>query len=146
MRRAIVSAALAAAVLAAVPVLAAQDVRQRIQSLQLPPLRFNPPLPKRVTLSNGVPVYLLEDHTLELLSVQIVGKRGVAHVPDSLWGVAWQADGLLRTGGTTRLSPDSPCAPTPSWWRCSRSRRRISYTPSVQAHHPLPGRPLQRSR
>jgi predicted Zn-dependent peptidase len=36
-----------------------------------------------------------------------VSRRGVAHVPDSLWGVAWQADGMLRTGGTTRLSPDS---------------------------------------
>ena len=106
MRRAIVSAALAAT-LAAVPALTAQDMRQRIESLQFPPLRFNPPLPKRVTLSNGVPVYLLEDHTLELLTVQIVGKRGVAHVPDSLWAVAWQADGLLRTGGTTRLTPDS---------------------------------------
>ena len=105
MRRALIFAALAAAV--AAPALAAQDVRTEVQSLRYPALRFNPPTPKRLTLSNGVPVYLLEDHALPTLAVQIVSRRGVANVPDSLWGVAWQADGMLRTGGTTRLTPDS---------------------------------------
>jgi len=83
------------------------DTREQIRALQYPPLRFNPPTPKRVLLSNGVPVYLLEDHTLPLLDVEVVSKVGVANLPDSLWGVGWQADGLMRTGGTTRLSPDS---------------------------------------
>ena len=105
MRRALILAALAAAVSA--PALVAQDVRTEVQSLRYPALRFNPPTPKRLTLSNGVPVYLLEDRALPTLAVQVVSRRGVAHVPDSLWGVAWQADGLLRTGGTTRLAPDS---------------------------------------
>ena len=31
----------------------------------------------------------------------------MANLPDSLFGPGWQADGLLRTGGTTTLSPDS---------------------------------------
>lgn len=105
MRRALIFAALAAAV--AAPVLAAQDVRTEVQTLRYPALRFNPPTPKRLTLANGVPVYLLEDHALPTLAVQIVSRRGVANVPDSLWGVAWQADGMLRTGGTARLAPDS---------------------------------------
>ena len=105
MRRALILAALATVVTA--PTLAAQDVRTEVQSLRYPALRFNPPTPKRLTLSNGVPVYLLEDRALPTLAVQIVSRRGVAHVPDSLWGVAWQADGLLRTGGTRRLTPDS---------------------------------------
>jgi zinc protease len=83
------------------------DARRQMQQLQIAPLRFNPPQPKRVTLSNKVVVYLLEDHTLPTINVQLVSKVGVAHVPDSLWGVAWQADGLMRTGGTTRLTPDS---------------------------------------
>jgi len=59
---------LGALLVAAVPARAQQapapDTRAQIQALQYPPLRFNPPLPKRVTLSNGVPVYLLEDHAL----------------------------------------------------------------------------------
>ncbi|MDP3911687.1 MAG: pitrilysin family protein [Gemmatimonadales bacterium] len=83
------------------------DPRQQIQQLAIAPLRFNPPQPKRITLSNRVVVYLLEDHTLPLVTVQLVSKVGVANLPDSLWGVGWQADGLLRTGGTARLLPDS---------------------------------------
>jgi zinc protease len=85
----------------------AGDTRAQIQALRYPPLRFTPPVPKRVTLSNGVPVYLLADHSLPLLDVEMVSKVGVANLPDSLWGVGWQADVLMRTGGTTRLSPDS---------------------------------------
>jgi zinc protease len=100
---------LIAALAVALPAAAQQpgDIRTRIQGITYPALRFSPPTPKRVTLSNGVPVYLLQDHTLPTLAVQIVSRHGVAEVPDSLWGVAWQADGLLRTGGTTRLTPDS---------------------------------------
>jgi predicted Zn-dependent peptidase len=97
----------AAAVALAAPLAAQQDARAQVQALRYAPLRFQPPAPKRVTLSNGVAVFLLADRTLPTLSVQIRSRRGVAHLPDSLWGVGWQADGLLRTGGTTRLSPDS---------------------------------------
>src|SRR3989449_11453975 len=60
--------------LAAVPARAQQpvDTRAQIQALQYLPLRFNPPLPKRVRLSNGVPVYLLEGPALPLLDVQLI--------------------------------------------------------------------------
>ena len=94
------------ALVAAAPLGAQQDTRAQIQAMQYAPLRFQPPAPKRVLVA-GVPVYLLADAALPTLSVQIRSKRGVAHLPDSLWGVGWQADNLMRTGGTTRLSPDS---------------------------------------
>jgi zinc protease len=83
------------------------DARAQIRALQIAPLRFNPPQPKKVTLSNHVTVYLLEDHSLPVIDVQLVSKVGVANLPDSLWGIGWQADGLLRVGGTMRLTPDS---------------------------------------
>ncbi|HEU5260557.1 MAG TPA: pitrilysin family protein [Gemmatimonadales bacterium] len=83
------------------------DTRRAIESLRFPPLRFNPPLPKRVKLSNGVPVYLLVDKSLPLLQVTFVSKAGVAHLPDSMWSAGWQADNMIRTGGTNQLSPDS---------------------------------------
>jgi len=106
MRAPITAAALIAL---AVPAAAQQptDPRAQMAALQIPPLHFNPPTAKRVTLSNGVAVYLLEDHSLPLIDVEVVSKVGVANLPDSLWGVGWQADNLMRTGGTTRLSPDS---------------------------------------
>jgi predicted Zn-dependent peptidase len=95
-----------AAALAAVPLAAQQDTRTQVQAMQYAPLRFQPPSPKRVMVA-GVPVFLLADRALPTLSIQIRSKRGVANLPDSLWGVGWQADNLLRTGGTTRLAPDS---------------------------------------
>src|SRR5688572_12672769 len=100
----LVSACIVAAPLAAA---AQQDTRAQVRAMQYQPLRFQPPAPKKITLSNGVPVYLLADKALPTLSVQIRSKRGTAHLPDSLWGVGWQADNLLRTGGTTKLAPDS---------------------------------------
>lgn len=99
--------ALSGLVLAGAAAAQQPDPRGQIERLSIAPLRFNPPQPKRITLSNRVTVHLLEDHTLPLVTVQLVSRRGVANLPDSLWGVGWQADGLLRTGGTTRLSPDS---------------------------------------
>lgn len=107
MRARLVLGALLCAALAPVAAQQAGDTKSQIQALQYAPLRFNPPTPKRVVLSNGVPVYLLQDHALPLLDVELISKVGVANLPDSLWGVGWQADALMRTGGTTRLSPDS---------------------------------------
>ena len=101
---------LAAASLAlAAPASAQQDTRARVQQLtsQFQPLRFSPPAPRQVRLSNGVQVFLQEDHSLPLLNVNFVRKVGVVNLPDSLWAAGWQADGLMRTGGTTTLPPDS---------------------------------------
>jgi len=99
----------AAALASAAPVVAQQDTRARVQQLasQFQPLRFTPPTPRQIRLSNGVQVFLQEDHSLPLLSVNIVRKAGVVNLPDSLWAAGWQADGLMRTGGTTTLPPDS---------------------------------------
>lgn len=102
--RALIVLAAAAAIVA--PAAAQQDARAQVRAMQFAPLRFQPPTPKRVTVA-GVPVYLLEDRAFPTLAIQIRAKRGVAHLPDSLWGVGWQADNLMRTGGTTTLSPDS---------------------------------------
>ena len=83
------------------------DARREVEALRFTPLRFAPSAPRQIRLANGVRVYLLADRALPVLDVRIVSRKGVAHVPDSLWGVGWQADQMLRTGGTTRLSPDS---------------------------------------
>jgi predicted Zn-dependent peptidase len=93
---------------AATPALA-QNTRQAVETFEagLQPLRFTPPTPRQVRLSNGVRVFLFEKHDLPTLFVTLVAKRGVANLPDSLWAAGWRADGLMRTGGTTGLSPDS---------------------------------------
>jgi predicted Zn-dependent peptidase len=98
----------AGSVLAA-PLQAQQDTRQAVQAVEsrFPPLRFHPPSPRQLQLSNGIQVFLLEDHSVPMLTVNLVGRMGVANLPDSLWAAGWVADGLMRTGGTTTLPPDS---------------------------------------
>jgi len=103
------AALLCASCLVAPPLPAQQDTREAVHALEarLPPLRFHPPSPRQLQLSNGIQVFLLEDHSVPLLSVNLVGRMGVANLPDSLWAAGWVADGMMRTGGTTTLSPDS---------------------------------------
>jgi zinc protease len=104
-----IAALLGASTLVVAPVRAQQDTRQAVEALEahFPPLRFHPPTPRQLQLSNGIEVFLLEDHTVPLLTVNLVGREGVANLPDSLWAAGWVADGLMRTGGTTTFSPDS---------------------------------------
>jgi predicted Zn-dependent peptidase len=103
------AALLGACALPASPASAQQDTREAVRTLEshFPPLRFHPPAPRQLQLSNGIQVFLLEDHSVPMLTVNLVGRMGVANLPDSLWAAGWVADGLMRTGGTTALSPDS---------------------------------------
>ncbi len=104
-----IAALVGASALLAAPAAAQQDTRQAVQQLvsRFPPLRFHPPAPRQLQLSNGVQVFLQEDHSVPLLTVNLVARSGVANLPDSLWAAGWVADGLMRTGGTTTLPPDS---------------------------------------
>ena len=104
-----IAALLGACSVLAAPLPAQQDTRQAVQALEarFPPLRFHPPSPRQLQLSNGIQVFLLEDHSVPMLTVNLVGRMGVANLPDSLWAAGWVADGLMRTGGTTTLPPDS---------------------------------------
>lgn len=88
---------------------AAQDTRATVEAMErgFQALRFTPPTPRQARLSNGVQVFMLEDHSLPVVSINIVGRHGVANLPDSLWAAGWNADAMLRTGGTTTLTPDS---------------------------------------
>jgi len=103
------AAALGLVLVAAAAPARAQGTPARVGAVEagFTPLRFAPPAPRSVRLSNGVQVFLLENHILPQLSVRLVGRLGVANLPDSLWAVGWQADNLMRTGGTTTLAPDS---------------------------------------
>ena len=103
------AALLGAGSMLAAPLPAQQDTRQAVQEVEsrFPPLRFHPPSARQLQLSNGIQVFLLEDHSIPMLTVNLVGRMGVANLPDSLWAAGWVADGLMRTGGTTTLPPDS---------------------------------------
>jgi zinc protease len=77
------------------------------RKIQTPPLHaFHPPVPKRIELSNGMVIFLLEDHELPLVTGTAEIRGGAVDEPAakaglvSLYGQAW------RTGGTKDQTGD----------------------------------------
>jgi zinc protease len=70
-------------------------------------LRFDPPEAQRHTLKSGVSVFFLEDHSLPLVTFYARLRGGYALLPRDRYAAATALPGLLRSGGTERLSPDS---------------------------------------
>jgi zinc protease len=78
---------------------------QTPESLHFEPLRFEPPEPRTVHLSNGIPVYLLENHELPLITVDVLVTRGTLYEPPELAGLFEIMADVMRTGGTATRSP-----------------------------------------
>ena len=76
-------------------------------AMSFPPIQFQAPAPQKAVLSNGITVYLAEDHALPLV-------RGVAYVeapsvydPPGKTGLASFTAQLLRDGGAGGRTPDA---------------------------------------
>jgi predicted Zn-dependent peptidase len=88
--------------------LEAQDVgRRAVERLRYPPLRFDPPEPEVHELPGGIQVYLLEDRALPLVSVIARFQGGYSHYGRPYYAAGTAMPGLLRSGGTLSLAPDS---------------------------------------
>jgi zinc protease len=70
----------------------------------LPPIK--PPVPDEVTLSNGMKVYLLEDHELPLISGAALIRTGNLFDPAGKIGLAGVTGDVLRSGGTAAKTGD----------------------------------------
>lgn len=80
--------------------------REAVEALTYPPLVFDPPhVEDHEEL--GVPVLFLRDNALPLVDVQLLIRGGVTHFPREDFAAVSALPVLLRTGGTTALSPDS---------------------------------------
>lgn len=78
-----------------------------VQSLEFPPLRFDPPEPERFELSNGVTVFFLRDPALPLVDVFIDVRGGYLNFDRDRYAAATALLPLMRHGGTAELPPDS---------------------------------------
>ncbi len=77
------------------------------KDLKYPPLgQVKIPEPVQFTLSNGMRVFLLEDHELPLLSGSVMVRTGNLFDPPDKKGLADVTAGVLRSGGTTAKSGD----------------------------------------
>src|SRR3989304_6845546 len=104
MKRIIKSVVLTALLVSAMSVLtAAQDVNK----LRYPPL--NPlqiPTVKKITLDNGLRLYLVEDKSLPLFNASVRINCGSHLEPPDKIGLAEVTGAVLRTGGTKKWSGD----------------------------------------
>jgi zinc protease len=71
-----------------------------------PPPPFVPPVPVAYKRANGMTVWLLERHTLPIVSVQIVVPAGAANDPDDEGGLALATANMLDEGAGTRGALD----------------------------------------
>lgn len=76
-------------------------------ALEFPPLDFQAPEVQRRTLDSGTPVFFLEDQSLPLVVLYARFKGGFALLPKKYYAAATALPGLLRSGGTVHLTPDS---------------------------------------
>ena len=76
------------------------------KTMTFPSIQFHPPKAERVTLSNGMVLYLLEDHELPLIRIEAMVKTGSLYEPFDKVGLAGLTGTVMRTGGTHQMSGD----------------------------------------
>jgi predicted Zn-dependent peptidase len=81
--------------------------REAAGRLRFPELVFDPPRAQEHTLASGTPVLFLEDRSLPLVTLFATFRGGYALLPRELYAAASSLSGLLRSGGSTTLPPDS---------------------------------------
>ncbi|MHC4946035.1 MAG: M16 family metallopeptidase [Planctomycetota bacterium] len=88
--------------------LVAGDIPDHPSKLTFKPLVYNPPQPEdfRVELSNGMIVYIQEDHMLPTLDVSALIRTGSLYDPEEKVGLAAMTGSVMRTGGTQSISGD----------------------------------------
>ena len=77
------------------------------EELTFEPITFKPPVPEKRTLSNGMTLYLIEDHELPLFSINGLIKTGDIYDPADKVGLAAIFSSVMRTGGTPSREPDA---------------------------------------
>ena len=77
------------------------------EELTFEPITFNPPVPEKRTLSNGMKIFLLEDHELPVFDISGLVKTGNIYDPADKIGLSNIFASVMRTGGTVSREPDA---------------------------------------
>ncbi len=76
------------------------------EELTYEPIQFTPPVPEVRKLSNGMTLYLLEDHELPVFDISGIIKTGTIYDPIDKIGLASICASVMRSGGTVSREPD----------------------------------------
>ena len=77
------------------------------EELTFEPITFKPPVPEKRMLSNGMTLYLIEDHELPLFNINGLIKTGDIYEPKDKVGLSSIFASVMRTGGTVSREPDA---------------------------------------
>lgn len=77
------------------------------ETLTYEPIQFKPPVPQKHTLSNGMVLYLLEDHELPVFDIRGLVRTGSIYDTRDKIGLANIFAAVMRTGGTISREPDT---------------------------------------
>lgn len=99
---------LLAASLSAISVAAAADRPNHPSEIVFEDLNFTPPVASdyRHELSNGVPVFVAESNEFPLVTIRFSFRGGEYMVPLEKAGLGAMTGGLIRSGGSSMMSPD----------------------------------------
>ncbi len=109
MKRALVLLFAALLAVGALPALAGTGIPDHPSALKFGKLKFDVPDGDqyRHVLSNGVVVYVVEDHTLPIVDVQAIVRVGEFLVPPEKYGLAGLVGTMMREGGAGDLDADA---------------------------------------
>ena len=82
-------------------------VARPYEELTYEPIEFKPPVPEKRVLSNGMKLYLIEDHELPLFNISGLVKTGDIYDPPDKVGLSSIFASVMRTGGTAAREPDA---------------------------------------
>lgn len=104
MRRLAIALCLAAGIISTL--LAAGATAADPRTMTFPELRFQIPKAERVVLACGMPVYLLQDRELPIVSVTALVRSGSVYDPPDKSGLATLTGSAMRGGGAGGVTPD----------------------------------------
>ena len=85
---------------------AAEKGKADPRTMPFPVLRFDIPKAERVQLECGMPVYLLHDPELPIISITAMVHTGTVYDPASKSGLAGMTGEVMRSGGAGGLAPE----------------------------------------
>lgn len=99
--------AVALLVMASVLPCAAAPLKANPRTLTFPPLRYEIPKSERVVLECGMPVYLLRDTELPIISISAMIRTGSVYEAADKTGLASLTGGTMRSGGIEGIAPEA---------------------------------------
>jgi len=88
------------------PASSQQPGERPVDKLKFPPLEFNPPSASKLSLPNGMVLFVLEDHEIPVADISAIIRTGNIYDPPEKVGLAELAGTVMRSGGTVSQTPD----------------------------------------